>query len=264
MLSAVLYCQQNKEPVQNMSCESKLQECEAGENYYNSYRLSKYRDLYIIVGDPDTKMQVSLKYQITSYFNLYLGYTQTMFWELGKNSAPFKDISFNPDLFYRVNLSEDIFIKAIDFGLYEHKSNGKAGSDSRSWSGSFFKFYTIAKFYNWSFNWDTKLYWFYHYQMDDTNSDIREYSGFWDSRITFVNYYDKEKLIDRISFYLDFFPGGKYSQRWNKGAQELGVKFRLGWGRFYPSIFLQAYHGYNESLLDYNKEHASFRFGVAF
>jgi phospholipase A1 len=238
------------------------QEDKAIANAPAAYRISSYKGIYVIAGHPDTKIQASFKYQITSYLDLYIGYTQTMFWEINQNNSSwFKDINFNPDLFYRIAFPKDAFVTALDFGLFEHKSDGKG---TRSWDGSYFRLYTITKFYNWSFNWDTKLYWFYKFQLDQGNADIKEYSGFWDSKISFINYYDKDKLIDRISFYFDVFPGGIYSQRWNKGGQELGIKFRVGGGQFYPSIFLQFYHGYNESLLDYNIEHTSYRVGIAF
>jgi len=260
-----MYCQQDEDIAAEGTCDAKLHKCELEKNNTNSYRLSRHKDIYAMIGSPDTKIQVSLKYQITSYLNLYFGYTQTMFWEITKNSAPFKDIAFNPDLFYRIDCPKVKFIKAFDIGLFEHKSNGKDGPDSRSWSGSYLKLYTMTKFSDWSFNWDTKFYWFYdHLQMDKTNRDIAEFAGFWDSRVSFINYYDDLKTIDRISLYFDIFPGGKYAQRWNKGGQELGLKFRMGNGQFYPSLFFQFYHGYNESLLDYNVEHTSYRLGIAF
>lgn len=246
---------------QEPTCETKLKECETDDN---NYRLSRYKDIYAILGSPNTKIQISFKYKLTSLTNLYIGYTQLMFWELGEQSSPFRDVNFNPDFFYRIDFAEHTFVKAIDLILFEHKSNGKGGLDSRAWSGSGIKLYTIVKFYNWSFNWDTKVYWYYNFAMDDTNWDLREYSGFWDTRISFVNYYDPEKFIDRVSMYFAFFPGGTYSQRWGKGGQELGLKFRFGWGMFYPSLFFQFYHGYNESMLDYNKDHYSYRLGIAF
>ncbi len=243
------------------SCEDKLKQCEEKEA---GSGLSRYKDLYFIIGSPTTKVQISIKYKLIYLIDLYLGYTQDMFWDLGKKSFPFSDINFNPDLFYRINFPDHTFMKAIDIVLFEHKSNGKDGDSSRAWSGSSIKFYTIVKFESWSFNWDTKFYWFYNTGMDSTNWDLREYTGFWDTRISFINYYDPNKFIDKISLYLAFFPGGKYSQRWSKGGQEIGLKFRLGWGRFYPSIFVQLYHGYNESLLDYNKEVFAYRMGLAF
>jgi phospholipase A1 len=267
-LNTNLYAQDEDEAVVNdetkpkvEKCEDKLKDCESNEN---NYRLSRYKDLYFIVGSPTTKIQISLKYKITSLFNLYLGYSQYMFWDLGKNSFPFRDINFNPILFYRIDFPEHTFMKAIDIDIFEHNSNGKDGDASRAWSGSSIKFYTIVKFYNWSFNWDTKFYWYYNFAMGTTNWDYREYTGFWNTRLSFINYYDSDKFIDRVSFYFACFPGGNYSQRWSKGGQEIGFKFRMGWGTFYPSILVQLYHGYNENLLDYNKEIFAYRLGIAF
>ena len=248
---------------QEQTCETKLKELEASTDN-ESYRLTRYKDLYAIFGSPNTKIQISFKYKLTSLLNLYIGYTQLMFWELGHESSPFRDINFNPDFFYRMNFPKHNFVKAIDFIVFEHKSNGKDGAASRAWNGSGIKLYTIVKFYSWSFNWDTKISWYYNLGMDDTNWDYREYAGFWDTRISFINYYDPDEFIDRVSLYFAFFPGGKYSQSLAKGGQELGIKFRLGWGMFYPSLFFQFYHGYNESLLDYNKDHYSYRLGIAF
>jgi len=268
LLNTSLYAQDEDVDVVNdltkpkvEQCEDKLKECEVNDN---NYRLSRYKDLYFIFGSPTTKIQISFKYKITHLLDLYLGYTQDMFWDLGKSSVPFRDINFNPDLFYRIDFPEHTFMKAIDFGIFEHDSNGKDGDTSRAWNGSFIKFYTIVRFYNWSFNWDTKFYWFYNFAMGDYNKDLREYAGFWNTRISFINYYDPDKFVDRISLYFSFFPGGKYSQRWNKGGQEIGFKFRVGGKAFYPSIFVQLYHGYNENLLDYNKEVFAYRMGISF
>ncbi|MFH1223876.1 MAG: phospholipase A [Pseudomonadota bacterium] len=229
-----------------------------------SDRISKHNDFYAIFGAPNTKFQISLKYKISSYIDLYFGYTQIMFWELGQTSMPFSDINFNPDLFYRLKFSEDTFIKAIDLGIFEHKSDGKAGADSRAWSGSYVKLYTIVKFYQWSFNWDTKVKWFYGGSFDDNNRDYREYSGWWDMRFSLINYFEPEKFIDRIVMYFAFFSGGSYSQCIAKGGQEIGLGMRLGWGTFNPMMFFQVYNGYNESLLRYNQRYTAYRIGIAF
>jgi outer membrane phospholipase A len=187
-----------------------------------------------------------------------------MFWDIGKDSSPFKDVNYNPELFYRLLTPDAGILKSVDIGIYEHKSNGLAGDSSRAWSRSYIKFNTTSSFYKWTFNWDTKIFGLYNFSLDDTNRDIWDYMGFWETKIYFVNFFDLQDLIDRAQLYLSFFSGGKYSQHISKGGQELGFKFRLGWGKFYPFVFFQAYHGYNESLLDYNKEYWAYRLGLAF
>jgi len=229
-----------------------------------SDRVTKHNDLYAILGTPNAKIQISLKYKLSSYINLYLGYTQLMFWELGQSSMPFSDINFNPDFFYRIKLSDTTFIKAIDLGILEHKSNGKAGTDSRAWNSSYVKVYTIVKFYQWSFNWDTKLKWFYNTSIDAANADIKNYMGWWDTRISLINYFSPDKFIDRVVLYFAFFSGGAYSQCIAKGGQEVGFGLRLGAGRFNPMMFFQVYNGYNESLFRYNQRYTAYRVGISF
>lgn len=227
-------------------------------------RITRHKDIYAIVGEPNTKVQISLKYRLFGGFNLFLAYTQTMFWDLGKESSPFKDVNYNPEIFYRINLPDSGILKSIDIGLFEHESNGRSGDDSRAWNRSYIKFNTVSHFSKWTFNWDTKVFALYRFGLDKENTDIGQYMGFWETRVTFINFFDLVDLIDRAQLYFAFFSGGEISQSISKGGQELGFKFRLGWGKFNPFFFVQLYHGYNESLLDYNKEYFAYRFGLSF
>jgi len=227
-------------------------------------RIARHKDIYFIYGDPNTKVQISLKFKLFSKNNLFLAYTQTMFWDLAKNSSPFKDVDYNPELFYRINLPNSGILKSIDIGLFEHKSNGEPGLDSRAWNRSYVKFNTVSRFYKWTFNWDTKVFALYRFGLDKTNQDIGYYMGFWETKIYFVNFFDLNDFIDRAQLYFSFFSGGEISQCISKGGQELGLKIRIGGGKFNPFFFVQLYHGYNESLLDYNKESFSYRFGLSF
>src|SRR5690349_6212575 len=56
---------------------------------------------YFISGRPDTKVQFSFKMQVIRDWNLFFGYTQVMFWDIPKESSPFTDVNYNPELFYR-------------------------------------------------------------------------------------------------------------------------------------------------------------------
>jgi phospholipase A1/A2 len=238
---------------QNISCD-----CEDED------RISKHNDLYFITGQPNTKVQISLKYKLFSRADLFIAYTQLMFWNIKEESSPFKDVNYNPELFYRIHTRDSGILKSIDIGIYEHKSNGRSGADSRAWSRSYVKFNTTSQFNKWTFNWDTKVFALYKFSLDKTNMDIGEYMGFWETKVSLVNFFNLTEFIDRATLYFAFFSGGKLSESISKGGQELGFKLRLGGGRFNPSLFVQLYHGYNESLLEYNKEFWSYRLGLSF
>ena len=117
---------------------------------YQSYseNFSTYQPTYFLVGtDPEkSKFQISFKYRL---FNpsgslsrdlswlkgFHLAYTQTSYWDLDSDSAPFEDTSYMPELFYmtdnirwRPSWMEGFILQA---GV-QHESNGRAGDFSRS------------------------------------------------------------------------------------------------------------------------------------
>jgi phospholipase A1 len=111
-------------------------------------RLRIHRPNYVLpltwtddgAGDEDIelKFQVSLKHPIGGW-PLYFGYTQTAYWrwlDEGR-SRPFREINFNPELWYRVRPGrlpgQALDWLGIDAGL-EHESNGEDVPASRSWN----------------------------------------------------------------------------------------------------------------------------------
>ena len=85
-------------------------------------KFSLYQPSYFIFGKENLKMQFSSKYRVAKNYNLYLAYTQVMFWDIYEQSAPFNDINYNPEIFYRLIEGDTKFIRSIDFG-YHHTSN---------------------------------------------------------------------------------------------------------------------------------------------
>ncbi len=69
--------------------------------------LERYKPSYFLLGHPITKVQVSFRVQLVRDLPVHFGYTQLMMWDLFKSSAPFRDLNYNPDLFYRLALSRD-------------------------------------------------------------------------------------------------------------------------------------------------------------
>lgn len=223
--------------------------------------LSRHKPIYFIMGKPEAKVQVSLKYKFLSKnVPLYIGYTQLMSWRLGEKSSPFTDLNYNPEFFYRLSITDTFDLTSIDIGFLEHKSNGKAGSDSRSWNTSFLRFNSKFCFGEFALRWQTKLYTFYI--LDSTNSDIRNYKGFFSTRFSFSNFYSEFFSFSEI--YFKFFFGGKFSTVPSKGAQEMGIVLKPRWGQFNPGFIFQIYHGYGEFQIDYNKSYTAYRAGIIF
>ena len=120
------------------------------ETLYQTYsaNFTAYQPTYFLLGtDPElSKFQISFKYRL---FNpsgslsrkfswiggFHLGYTQTSYWDLDSDSAPFEDTSYKPELFYVTGnipfrpIWLDGFV--IQTGM-QHESNGREGNSSRS------------------------------------------------------------------------------------------------------------------------------------
>ncbi|MBN1277393.1 MAG: phospholipase A [Deltaproteobacteria bacterium] len=121
-----------------------------------------YEPMYFLVGaDPsESKFQISLKYrpinpagslsqQYPWLSGLHFAYTQTSFWDLASDSAPFEDTSYKPEVFYLTRNWPDrpFWLKGLFFqGGLQHESNGRDGESSRSTNTVYFK--PIFIFYN--------------------------------------------------------------------------------------------------------------------
>jgi outer membrane phospholipase A len=157
--------------------------------------ISFYRPIYFLLGtDPEeSKFQISFKYQL---FNpekplvikhpwvqgFHLAYTQTSFWDLASESAPFEDTSYKPELFF---LSPNLGAKrSIVRGLFlktglQHESNGRGDQFSRSTNTAYIE--SILLFYNAESKIGARLaprLWTYFSNDDETNPDLADYRGY--------------------------------------------------------------------------------------
>lgn len=214
---------------------------------------------YFISGEPDTKVQLSFKVRVLRDVNFFAAYTQTMFWELFiKDSSPFSDLNFNPELFHRWYFDAGMF-KGLDIGA-EHRSNGRSGLDSRSWNRSYVNAHTELKAFDWiPLDWDTKL--FYLYDLDKTNPDIRHKLGFIETTLTLKNLWPRVLTDGQVYFTL--IPGGTWNFQKLQGSREIGFKFRLPFEDFNPFVYFQYYNGINESQLFYKESRSTYRIGLA-
>lgn len=219
-------------------------------------KFSLYQPSYFIFGKDDLKMQFSAKYRVAKTYNLYLGYTQVMLWNIYDPSAPFEDINYNPEIFYRLIEGDTKFIRSIDFG-YQHTSNGEDGDTSRSINRLFLTTNIATNFGRNNILGEFKLQ--NIYSKASGNQDIVDHMGFWEIKliVTHVMVHDAQRLDIEYRFF-----SGKSIVNLGKGGRELGLIYRLGSENFNPAFYLQYYSGYAETLLHYNSKTNQVRAGL--
>jgi outer membrane phospholipase A len=220
----------------------------------NFYR---YKDNYILTGKPDAKVQLSMKLRPILNENFYFGYTQQMFWKLSKQSRPFQDINFNPEFFYEWQRLHRR-IRSLTVGI-EHKSNGKAGEESRSLDRFFVEAGMELGWMDYQFRSDTRLFWIYDIDWQ-TNTDIKQYTSFWYTRFS-VDGLLEQIIPTKAEIYIQLNPGGESGTKARYGSIESGVKIRARLFGSLPYLMFQYYYGYMESLLDFDEPVRSYRVG---
>lgn len=209
--------------------------------------------------DIEAKFQLSLQkeigYDLLGFNESYsFGYTQTSWWQVYDDSAPFRETNYQPEFFvvapYGVRNSP---LKAVKFGFL-HESNGQSDPFSRSWN----RLYTQAYFQVGDF-FISPRFWYRlkeprkKHPMDDDgddNPDIHHYLGYGD--LTLLYPWGSHLFRGTVT--------NNLSRHSNKGGVEIEWSFPL----FDTGLFgfLQYYYGYGESLIDYDK--LTHRLGLGF
>ena len=203
----------------------------------------------------ETVFQVSAKLRPIG-LPIYLAYSQRSFWSLydASSSRPFRETVYNPEIFWRWYPSFEAgeFLWGADFG-YEHESNGQDLPRSRSWDRLYISPFierrgTAAQLKIW-FRLPEDRKKDENDPRGDDNPDIERYYGYAELQV-------HRRIGDnrRVHVMLRGNPSA------GRGAIQLQHDWRIGGG----DLFWQAYlwHGYGESLMDYNDTVT--RIGVGF
>jgi len=226
--------------------------------------LSTHKPMYVLPAtwSPDydgenTEMifQISAKHRLFGT-NAYFGYSQKSFWQVynADQSRPFRETNYNPELFYRWRPSPEVFdYWGADFGI-EHESNGKSLPNSRSWNRIYVApFRTKGK---------TLLYgklWYRIPEKDketpddangDDNPDILDYYGY--GELHLEREFENKHLVHLM---VRGNPGESH------GAINLNYTIPSGNESFFWQLYV--FHGYGESLIDYNQSVTRVGIGVA-
>jgi phospholipase A1/A2 len=164
--------------------------------------ISYYEPIYFLVGTApeDSKFQFSFKYRFFSkdksfvkkypwLQGFHFGYTQTSYWDLDSDSAPFEDTSYKPELFFNSQrlktewpALDALFLKT---GI-RHESNGRGGELSRSTNTIYIEpdliFYSEKRRTGLKI---TPRVWTYIGNEDETNPDLHRYRGYFDLSVSF-------------------------------------------------------------------------------
>ncbi|GLB52978.1 phospholipase [Neptunitalea chrysea] len=178
---------------------------------------------------------------------LFLAYRQKAFWDIYKESFPFRALNYNPSLgLGKVIFDEEDKLKGAFWFQVEHESNGEADSISRSWNRfSLSYFLPVSEHFLY-----TVKAWLPVGSMSD-NSDITEYLGYGQVDMA---YRPNSRWIFEAS-------ARKGVEGW-KGSLQLGVNFRITkTGNEF--VYLQFFQGYGQDLINYNKELTYLRLGFS-
>ncbi|RAR65755.1 outer membrane phospholipase A [Paraburkholderia unamae] len=234
-------------------------------------RFSFYQPTYFADGwasnDSDlAKFQISFKFRFVLpddprsrgfVDNLYFAYTQTSLWDINEYSAPFRDTSYMPALFYYLEdtgwRSKWFTRMGIEAG-YEHDSNGEDGPESRGLDYFYVK--PIWDFGDINANHLTiapKIYGYTH--IAGENSDIADYRGYVDLLIKYGSP-DGWQLATTLRKGTKSWYGSVDAQF----TYPLAKLFGNAWGGY---LWVGYFNGYGEDLLDYNQHRWSARIGFA-
>lgn len=212
--------------------------------------------------DLEMKFQVSLKYAIsTDLFvndlNLYAAFTSTSYWQAYNEdiSSVFRETNYEPELIFSYHKPWSLFGLTIDNSAlsFNHQSNGKAGSLSRSWNRIIGAVTVVNDNLIWNFRaWyripeDEKT------SVDDSSGDdnpnIENFMGY--GELGLVWKVTPEQNIDvmvRNNLKSD-----------NKGAIQIGWSFPL---TNHLRGYVEYFNGYGESLIYYNEKISRIGVGV--
>ena len=203
----------------------------------------------------ETKMQVSFKTKLVedlfnSHADLWFGYTQASHWQVyqGSMSSPFRNTDYEPEIFLtqpvRAALPGGGTLRMLGIGAV-HQSNGQSDPLSRSWN----RIYLMGGMEWGKLTVMPRLWWRIPEKSgDDDNSDINRYMGYGDLHLHY-RFNDRQTIGALL----------RYNPASGKGGLQLGYTFPIA-GRL--KGYVQSFHGYGGSLLDYNHKHNSIGIGV--
>lgn len=233
---------------------------------HTGYGLSLHKEMFMLpvtFSDEYHGAQTEAVFQISAKHSLgdtrfYFAYTQISFWQAydHRNSAPFRETNYNPELFYRFKtLPFHSGNLGVDMG-FEHESNGQRPPVSRSWNLAY-----VCPYYETS---NLLIYTKFRYRfpeddkeypgaaVGDDNPDITDYLGHADLHVYFKPWHNHQ---------IRLWVRGNLSK--GRGGVVLNYSFMVPKSKR-SFVGIRVSQGYGESMVDYKKSLTRIGVGVMF
>lgn len=202
----------------------------------------------------EAKFQISFKSKVFQGLlfgkgDIWVGYTQKAHWQVynKKLSRAFRELNYEPELIFNYPLRVNLFGGQFrNLGIhFNHQSNGKDIPTSRSWNRLIFN---IGYEYK---NWNINLRpWYRSPDKEDENPGITRYIG--DGELEIATNFGRHEIYTIISHSV---------QTFEKGNIQLNYVFPI---RGHLRGHVQVFHGYGETLIDYNVSQTTLGVGISF
>lgn len=208
--------------------------------------------------DIETQFQVSVKVPLAvgllgGRADVYAAYTNRSFWQAYNmdNSQPFRETNHEPEIWLQFDNDWQVFgfTNSVNAFGYVHQSNGQRGDLSRGWDRLFANFVfgkgdLVLSFKPWV--------WLNKNDDSSDNPDIDEYMGHGEIAIGYERNGNVFTAMLRNQIESDF----------DRGAVQLSWSFPL-FDYSYLKGYVHYFHGYGESLIDYNNKVNSLGIGIS-
>lgn len=204
----------------------------------------------------ELKFQLSLKSKVAEDLfgtnaDLWFGYTQQAHWQVYNedNSRPFRGTDYQPEIFLTqpvtANLPFGGRLRMLGAGAVHH-SNGRSDPISRSWNRAY-----LMGGAEWGKLSIVPRVWVRINNEDDfseDNPDIEDYMGHGD--IKFLYDLPKQQSLNGTL---------RYNPKTEKGSAQIDYIYPLSQN---VNGYMQLFHGYGESIIDYDHENTAIGFGI--
>jgi phospholipase A1 len=211
---------------------------------------------YVALGSNDLKLQLSFKYRFLLNVPAYASFTNTIAWDIYEPKDPSRDVTYNPELFYRWRVA-DPWPGFLDTG-YWHASNGRGDEpEKRSLDRLFARGLFDVDLLGRHLLVTPTAY--LTLATSEYSPDIDDYLGRWELGLVWKDLLGPDQPGNDLDLLVDI-----VDPIASEGSVTIGLLLRLEDTAWSPNIYVQYFSGYGDTMLEYAEHRTELRFGMTF